>query len=178
MRMTRAKSFESSPPRRTRGERRGATLASGAFAVKPGSTCTAARRFTYRVAGDQAGRASDRWPRRASEPPASFRGTSRPGLCQSWFNGGRGWSCKFFDFVAQHDIVDQAFRAEEETPGGKNPRTVQACHEVEKLARKGGKSALAPIPASDDEKARPLMPDFRRKKIWRTAGRYPHARQM
>ena len=52
------------------------------------------------------------------------------------------------------------------------------CHEVEKLARKGGKSALAPIPASDDEKARPLMPDFRRKKIWRTAGRYPHARQM
>lgn len=110
MRMTRAKSFESSPPRRTRGERRGTTLASGAFAVKPGSTCTAARRFTYRVAGDQAGRASDRWPRRASEPPASFRGTSRPGLCQSWFNGGRGWSCKFFDFVAQHDIVDQAFR--------------------------------------------------------------------
>ena len=57
-------------------------------AAKPGSTCTAARRFPCRAAGDQAGRAPVRWPRRASEPPASFRGTGLPGLCQSWFNSG------------------------------------------------------------------------------------------
>ena len=57
-------------------------------AAKPGSTCTAARSFPCRAAGDQAGRAPVRWPRRASEPPASFRGTGLPGLCQSWFNSG------------------------------------------------------------------------------------------
>ena len=57
-------------------------------AAKPGSTCTAARRFPCRAAGDRAGRAPGRWPKRASEPPASFRGAGRPGLCQFWFDSG------------------------------------------------------------------------------------------
>ena len=58
------------------------------YAAKPGLTCTAACRFLCRTASDQARRASGRWPKRASEPPASFRGTGLPGLCQSWFNSG------------------------------------------------------------------------------------------
>ena len=58
------------------------------YAAKPGLTCTAACRFLCRTASDQARRASGRWPKGASEPPASFRGTGLPGLCQSWFNSG------------------------------------------------------------------------------------------
>ena len=76
-------------------------------AAKPGSTCTAARRFPCRAAGDRAGRAPGRWPRRASEPPASFRGTGRSGLCQSWFNGGpsRSWQ----RLHAMHDFFIVSF---------------------------------------------------------------------
>ena len=51
------------------------------YAAKPGLTCTATCRFLCRTASDQARRASGRWPKGASEPPASFRGTGRPNLC-------------------------------------------------------------------------------------------------
>ena len=76
-------------------------------AAKPGSTCTAARRFPCRAAGDRAGRAPGRWPRRASEPPASFRGTGRSGLCQSWFNGGPSLSWQRLH--AMHDFFIVSF---------------------------------------------------------------------
>ena len=77
------------------------------YAAKPGLTCTAACRFLCRTASDQARRASGRWPQGASEPPASFRGTSRPGLCQSWFNGGpsRSWQ----RLHAMHDFFIVSF---------------------------------------------------------------------
>ena len=64
------------------------------YAAKPGLTCTAACRFLCRTASDQARRASGRWPKGASEPPASFRGAGRPELCQSRFNSpGPIWRC-------------------------------------------------------------------------------------
>ena len=50
-----------------------------ASAVKPILTCAAVRRLLCRGAGDRAGRAPGRRPKRASEPPASPRGTARPG---------------------------------------------------------------------------------------------------
>ena len=59
------------------------------YAAKPGLTCTATCRFLCRTASDQARRASGRWPKGASEPPASFRGAGRPVLCQSRFNSER-----------------------------------------------------------------------------------------
>ena len=63
------------------------------YAAKPGLTCTAACRFLCRTASDQARRASGRWPKGASEPPASFRGAGRPELCQSRFNSERQPMC-------------------------------------------------------------------------------------
>ena len=63
------------------------------YAAKPGLTCTATCRFLCRTASDQARRASGRWPKGASEPPASFRGAGRPELCQSRFNSERQPMC-------------------------------------------------------------------------------------
>lgn len=95
LRMTRAKSFEVFNLRRTRGERR-ATLSAGGVRCQTGSTCTAARHFTYRVAGDQAGQTSDRWPRRLPSRRRAFE----PARAMSiWFNGGRGGGRWIFDFI-------------------------------------------------------------------------------
>ena len=92
------------------------------YAAKPGLTCTATCRFLCRTASDQARRASGRWPKGASEPPASFRGAGRPVLCQSRFNSERQPMCCKNAGLAVPARSGGAFRGGDKTRTGITPR--------------------------------------------------------
>ena len=92
------------------------------YAAKPGLTCTAACRFLCRTASDQARRASGRWPKGASEPPASFRGAGRPELCQSRFNSERHTMCCKNAGLAVPARSGGAFRGGDKARTGITPR--------------------------------------------------------
>ena len=92
------------------------------YAAKPGLTCTAACRFLCRTASDQARRASGRWPKGASEPPASFRGAGRPELCQSRFNSERQPMCCKNAGLAVPARSGGAFRGGDKARTGITPR--------------------------------------------------------
>ena len=92
------------------------------YAAKPGLTCTAACRFLCRTASDQARRASGRWPKGASEPPASFRGAGRPELCQSRFNSERQPMCCKNAGLAVPARSGDAFRGGDKARTGITPR--------------------------------------------------------
>ena len=92
------------------------------YAAKPGLTCTAACRFLCRTASDQARRASGRWPKGASEPPASFRGAGRPELCQSRFNSEHQPMCCKNAGLAVPARSGGAFRGGDKARTGITPR--------------------------------------------------------
>ena len=92
------------------------------YAAKPGLTCTTACRFLCRTASDQARRASGRWPKGASEPPASFRGAGRPELCQSRFNSERQPMCCKNAGLAVPARSGGAFRGGDKARAGITPR--------------------------------------------------------